>query len=114
MLEKFGMLDTKPSDTSMATTTKLDRDEGGISIDAKKYRGMIVSLLYLISTRPDIMFWCGHVLQVPRNTKRVIPSNGETNSTIAQRDHRSGSFLSDKLFIQSCWICRCRLYWISD
>ena len=39
----------------MATTTKLDPDEGAL-VDVTNYRGMIGSLLYLTASRPDIMY----------------------------------------------------------
>jgi len=42
--------------TPMSTACYLDKDESGQSIDIKKYRGMIGSLLYLSASRPDIMF----------------------------------------------------------
>ena len=44
------------SKTPMVTTTKLDKDEQGKSVDIKLYRSMISSLLYLMASRPDIMF----------------------------------------------------------
>ena len=34
----------------------LDHDEAGIPVDETKYRGLIVSLLYLTASRPGIMF----------------------------------------------------------
>ena len=40
----------------MSSSIKLDKDEKGISIDSTMYRGMIGSLLYLITSRPDIMY----------------------------------------------------------
>ena len=40
----------------MSTSTELDKDEKGKSVDIKTYRGMIESLLYLTASRPDIMF----------------------------------------------------------
>ena len=40
----------------MSTTTKLNKDENSKSVDEKWFRGMIGSLLYLIASRPDIMF----------------------------------------------------------
>ncbi|CAN1146758.1 Retrovirus-related Pol polyprotein from transposon RE1 [Linum perenne] len=40
----------------MATTTKLDSDQSGEDVDNTKFRGMIGSLLYLTSSRPDILF----------------------------------------------------------
>ncbi|GJZ59065.1 retrovirus-related pol polyprotein from transposon TNT 1-94 [Tanacetum coccineum] len=56
MLKKFGLKDSKPMKTPMSTETKLTRDEEGESVDNTKYRGMIGSLLYLTTSRPDIMF----------------------------------------------------------
>ena len=56
LLKRFGMNGAKASKTPMSTTIKLDKDENGKSIDEKKYRGMIGSLLYLTASRPDIMF----------------------------------------------------------
>ena len=40
----------------MVNTTKLDKDEQGINVDIKLYSSMIGSLLYLMASRPDIMF----------------------------------------------------------
>jgi hypothetical protein len=41
--------------TSMGTNDHLDLDLGGISVDQKLYRCMIRFLLYLYTSRPDIM-----------------------------------------------------------
>ncbi|GJR32460.1 hypothetical protein Tco_1108692 [Tanacetum coccineum] len=40
----------------MSSDTKLMKDEECESVDSTKYRGMISSLLYLTTSRPDIMF----------------------------------------------------------
>nr|KYP33754.1 Retrovirus-related Pol polyprotein from transposon TNT 1-94 [Cajanus cajan] len=56
LLKRFGMENAKSMATPMSTTCYLDKDEVGKSIDVKKYRGMIGSLLYLSASRPDIMF----------------------------------------------------------
>ena len=40
----------------MSNTCKLDNNEEGKCIDQKLYRGMIGSLLYLTTSRPDILF----------------------------------------------------------
>ena len=56
LLKRFRMEDSKPVGTPMCTSTKLDKDEEGIKVEEKKYRGMIGSLLYLTASRPDIMF----------------------------------------------------------
>ena len=46
----------KSSKTPMSTTTKLNKDENGKPVDEKRFRGMIGSLLYLTTSRADIMF----------------------------------------------------------
>ncbi|GJY30900.1 uncharacterized mitochondrial protein-like protein [Tanacetum coccineum] len=56
MLKKFGLEDSKPMKTPMSSDTKLTKDEECKSVDSTKYRGMIGSLLYLTTSRPDIMF----------------------------------------------------------
>ena len=40
----------------MSSTIKLDKDESRKAVDITKYRGMNGSLLYLMVSRPDIMF----------------------------------------------------------
>ena len=56
LLKKYNMTDAKEISTPMATSTKLDKDEAGVSVNETLYRGMIGSLLYLTASRPDIMF----------------------------------------------------------
>ena len=45
LLKRFGMDEIKPTSTPMSTSTRLDKDEGGKSVDTKLYRSMIGSLL---------------------------------------------------------------------
>ena len=56
LLKKYNLEGCKKVSTLIATSTKLDADEGGKSVDQKIYRGMISSLLYLTISRPDIQF----------------------------------------------------------
>jgi hypothetical protein len=56
LLKRFGLENAKAIGTPMSPSTKLDKDEKGKSVDVKLYRGMIGSLLYLIASRPNIMF----------------------------------------------------------
>nr|GEV85727.1 retrovirus-related Pol polyprotein from transposon TNT 1-94 [Tanacetum cinerariifolium] len=49
MLKKFGLEDSKPMKTPMSSDTKPTKDEECESVDSTKYRGMIGSLLYLMS-----------------------------------------------------------------
>ena len=50
------MEEVKTMKTPMSSSIKLDKDEKGKSIKFTMYRGMICSLLYLIASRPDIMY----------------------------------------------------------
>jgi len=56
LINKFGMENAKHMVTPLSTAYYLDKDETSHSIDIKKYRGMIGSLLYLSASRLDIMF----------------------------------------------------------
>jgi hypothetical protein len=55
LLKRFGMKDAKPTKTPMGTDGHLDLNKGGKSVDQKAYRLMIVLLLHLCASRPDIM-----------------------------------------------------------
>nr|XP_016478610.1 PREDICTED: uncharacterized mitochondrial protein AtMg00810-like [Nicotiana tabacum] len=50
------MSNAKAIGTPKSPSRSLDKDEKGNSVDEAKYHGMIDSLLYLIASRPYIMF----------------------------------------------------------
>jgi hypothetical protein len=56
VLKKFHMDKCKHVSTPLVVNEKLSKDDGGNSADASIYRSIIGSLLYLLATRPDIMF----------------------------------------------------------
>ncbi|GJV20545.1 putative ribonuclease H-like domain-containing protein [Tanacetum coccineum] len=56
ILKKFGFTEVKTASTSMETQKPLLKDEDGEEVDVHMYRSMIDSLMYLTSSRPDIMF----------------------------------------------------------
>nr|GEX94734.1 hypothetical protein [Tanacetum cinerariifolium] len=55
ILNKYGMKSCDPIGTPMEIKDKLDLDQKGTSIDATKYRSMIGALMYLTSSRSDIV-----------------------------------------------------------
>ncbi|GJT17153.1 retrovirus-related pol polyprotein from transposon TNT 1-94 [Tanacetum coccineum] len=55
-LKKYGMDTSDPVDTPMVDRIKLDEDLEGKLVDVTHYRGMIGSLMYLTSSRPDLVF----------------------------------------------------------
>ncbi|GKE36249.1 retrovirus-related pol polyprotein from transposon TNT 1-94, partial [Tanacetum coccineum] len=55
ILKKYGMETWDPVGTPMEIKDKLDLDQNRILVDATKYRSMIGALMYLTSSRPDIV-----------------------------------------------------------
>ncbi|GJY07959.1 retrovirus-related pol polyprotein from transposon TNT 1-94 [Tanacetum coccineum] len=55
-LHACGMQSSDLIDTPMVDKIKLDKDLHGKLVDPTHYRGMIGSLMYLTSTRPDLVF----------------------------------------------------------
>nr|XP_018634360.1 secreted RxLR effector protein 161-like [Nicotiana tomentosiformis] len=74
------MSSTKAIGTPMSPSTNLNKDEKGNPVDETKYRGMIGSLLYLTTSRSDIMFSvckCARFQSAPKEShlttvKRII------------------------------------------
>ncbi|GJU17715.1 retrovirus-related pol polyprotein from transposon TNT 1-94 [Tanacetum coccineum] len=55
-LKKYGFDSCDPVDTPMVEKSKLDEDKEGKAIDPSHYRGMIGTLLYLTTSRPNVQF----------------------------------------------------------
>nr|GEZ13990.1 retrovirus-related Pol polyprotein from transposon TNT 1-94 [Tanacetum cinerariifolium] len=55
ILKKYGMESCDPVGTPMEIKDKLDLDQNGTLVDATKYRSMIGALMYLTSSKPDIV-----------------------------------------------------------
>nr|GEU32776.1 hypothetical protein [Tanacetum cinerariifolium] len=56
ILRKFGLTDGKSASTPIDTEKPLLKDPDGEDVDVHTYSSMIGSLMYLTSSRPDIMF----------------------------------------------------------
>nr|GEV27766.1 reverse transcriptase domain-containing protein [Tanacetum cinerariifolium] len=56
IIKKYGLLTSDSVDTPMVEKNKLDEDLQRTPIDAKHYRGMIGSLMYLTSSRPNLIY----------------------------------------------------------
>lgn len=56
LLKKFNLEDCKIMATHMHPTCSLNNEETSSKVDQNLYRGMIVSLIYLKTSRPDILF----------------------------------------------------------
>ncbi|GJU50432.1 retrovirus-related pol polyprotein from transposon TNT 1-94 [Tanacetum coccineum] len=56
IIKNYGMETSNPLDTLMVEKSKPDEDPQGKAVDPTRYRGMIGSFMYLISSRPDLVF----------------------------------------------------------
>nr|GEZ50198.1 retrovirus-related Pol polyprotein from transposon TNT 1-94 [Tanacetum cinerariifolium] len=56
ILKKFGMDSCDSVDTPMVDRLKLDEDPLGIPVDQTRFRSMVGSLMYLIASRPNLVF----------------------------------------------------------
>ncbi|GJS63777.1 retrovirus-related pol polyprotein from transposon TNT 1-94 [Tanacetum coccineum] len=56
IIKKYGLLTSDSVDTPIVEKNKLDADLQGTPVDATLYRGMIGSLMYLTSSRPDLIY----------------------------------------------------------
>ncbi|KAJ9545265.1 hypothetical protein OSB04_024972 [Centaurea solstitialis] len=56
LLKKYDMSSCNSIGTPMATGNKIGPDHEGKDVDLRTYRGMVGSLMYLTTSRPDIMF----------------------------------------------------------
>ena len=55
MLKKFKTEESKPVSTPMVTGCKLRKDDEYLEVDHTMYRSIIGSLLYVKTTRPDVV-----------------------------------------------------------
>ncbi|GJV28058.1 retrovirus-related pol polyprotein from transposon TNT 1-94 [Tanacetum coccineum] len=72
IVKKYGLHTTDSVDTPMVEKNNLDEDLQGKQVDATLYRGMIGSLMYLTSSRPDLIYdvcLCARIrLSLPEST----------------------------------------------
>nr|GEX09809.1 uncharacterized mitochondrial protein AtMg00810-like [Tanacetum cinerariifolium] len=69
ILKKFSFIDVKSASTPIETEKPLLKDPDGEDVDVHIYRSMIGSLMYLTSSRPDIMFTvcaCARLKVIPK------------------------------------------------
>ena len=89
MLQRFGMDISNSVQTPIVPSIKLTKDDTGAKVDKTYYKQIVGSLMYLTSTRPDIMFVVNLISRYMENpielhllaAKRVLRYlRGETKS----------------------------------
>ncbi|GKF21607.1 hypothetical protein Tco_0070245 [Tanacetum coccineum] len=76
ILKKFDFITVKAASTPIETNKALLKDEEAEDVDVHLYRSMIRSLMYLTTSRPDIMFVvCGCARDSPFNLEDFSDSD---------------------------------------
>ncbi|GKA44003.1 retrovirus-related pol polyprotein from transposon TNT 1-94 [Tanacetum coccineum] len=110
IVKKYGMLSTDSVDTPLVEKSKINEDLQEKQVDATLYHGMIGSLMYLTSSRPDLIhavFLCARYQAKPTE-KHLQADTGMSLTAYADADHAgcqdtrcstsgSAQFLGDKL-----------------
>nr|GEX04023.1 hypothetical protein [Tanacetum cinerariifolium] len=130
ILRKFGLKDGKSASTPIDTKKPLLKDHDGEDVDVHTYRSMIGSLIYLTSSRPDIMFAvCAyarfqvttkvlHLHAVKRTFKYLkgkphlgmwYPKYSPFNLVAYSDSDYAGVSLDKKSTTRGCQFLRCRL-----
>ncbi|GJV79798.1 putative ribonuclease H-like domain-containing protein [Tanacetum coccineum] len=92
ILKKFGFLTKKTVSTPMETSKPLMKDENAEYVDVHLYRSIIGSLMYLTSSRPDIMFAVCQTklgLWYPKNSPFDLEAYIDSNYASASLDRKS-------------------------
>nr|GEY29340.1 uncharacterized mitochondrial protein AtMg00810-like [Tanacetum cinerariifolium] len=103
ILRKFGLTDGKSASTPIDNEKPLFKDPDGEDVDVHTYRLMIGSLMYLTSSRPDIMFAVNDVtrLQALVDKKKVIITEATIREALRLDDAKSVDCLpSEEIFAE--------------
>nr|GEW57200.1 hypothetical protein [Tanacetum cinerariifolium] len=130
ILRKFGLTDEKSASTPIDTKKPLLKDPDGEDVDVHTYRLMIGSLMYLTSSRPDIMFAvcaCAHFQVTPKAShlhavKKIFrylkgkphlglwyPKDSPFDLVAYLDSDYAGASLDTKSITGGCQFLRCRL-----
>nr|GFA19521.1 putative ribonuclease H-like domain-containing protein [Tanacetum cinerariifolium] len=130
ILRNFGLTDGKSASTPIDTEKPLLKDPDGKDVDVHTYRSMIGSLMYLTSSRPDIMFAvcaCAHFqvtskvshLHVVKSIFRYLKGkphlglwylkDSPFNSVAYSDSDYDGASLDRKSITEGCQFLGCRL-----
>jgi len=67
VLQRFGMDKSNSVHNPIVPSFRLVKDEGGVKVDKTCYKQIVGSLMYLIATRPDMMFVVSIIIRYMEN-----------------------------------------------
>ncbi|GJX65401.1 retrovirus-related pol polyprotein from transposon TNT 1-94 [Tanacetum coccineum] len=109
ILKKFGSSSVRIASTPMETNKALTKDEDGEDVDVHLYRSMIGSLMYLTSSRPDIIYLKGQPklgLWYPKDSPLTLEAFSDSDYAGASLDKKSTTggcqFLGSRLISWQC------------
>ncbi|GJV81035.1 putative ribonuclease H-like domain-containing protein, partial [Tanacetum coccineum] len=109
ILKKFGFLTVKTTSTPMETSKPLMKDENAKDVDVHLYRSMIGSLMYLTSSRPDIIYLKGQPklgLWYAKDSPFDLEAYTDSDYAGASLDRKSTTggcqFLKSRLILRQC------------
>ncbi|GJV78275.1 hypothetical protein Tco_1509859 [Tanacetum coccineum] len=98
IIKKYGLLTSDSVDTPMVEKNKLDEDLHGTPVDATLYSDMIGSLMYLTSSRFDLIYAvCLCALYQAKNTEKHLNRSDAGCQDTRCSTSGSAQFLGDKL-----------------
>ncbi|GKF40363.1 retrovirus-related pol polyprotein from transposon TNT 1-94 [Tanacetum coccineum] len=120
ILKRFDIHNCDPVDTPMVERTKLDEDLLGIPVDQTRYRGMIGCLMYLIASRPDLVFavcMCARYQSRPTKkhleaVKRVVRTLGDKLVSWSSKKQTSTSISSTEVEYIAMSSCCAQILWM--
>ncbi|GJV74351.1 putative ribonuclease H-like domain-containing protein [Tanacetum coccineum] len=102
-IKEFDFTTVKAASTPIETNKALNKDEEAEDMDVHLYRSMLVSLMYLTASRPDIMF---AVCACARDSPFDLEAFSDSDYTGASLDRKSITggcqFLGKRLILWQC------------
>nr|GEU83058.1 uncharacterized mitochondrial protein AtMg00810-like [Tanacetum cinerariifolium] len=90
--DKFRMDSCDPVDTPMVDQLKRDEDPLGIPVDQTQFRSMVGSLMYLTTSRPDLVFvvcMCARGIWYPKDTAMALTAYTDADHARCQDTRRT-------------------------